>query len=415
MRSLFYIGLVIGVLCNSLAVNAQVHCGSDEKVSDLLERYPEYTQTITLIEQQAQEWITNNREKTSAVITIPVVVHVVYNNSTQNISYEQIASQIDVLNEDYRKLNANFSNTPSAFQGITADTEIEFCLAKKDPNGNWTDGVTRTETSIGNWNGSDLVKSTSDGGKDGWPHTKYLNIWVCNIGSGYLGYAYPPGVPGYLDGVVIGYKYFGKTGTVQSPYNKGRTATHEIAHWLGLSHLWGNGNDNANCNASDNVNDTPTQGEANFGCPSFPHESCSNGPNGDMFMNFMDYTNDACMTMFTQGQKQKMVAILNSARVGVKNSDAGCNVVGINEAVPQVEFQLYPNPTKDMFNLELVNTPNEPISYTLVNSIGAVVKSGYLSSQRTEFNVANYNAGIYFLTIETGQGQKTVKKLLITK
>ncbi len=409
MRSLivFFVSLFV-----STNLFAQVHCGTDEKLAQLIEKYPELKQARQLIEQQAQDWIANG-EKVSAVITIPVVVHVVYNTSTQNISNAQILSQLEVLNEDYRKLNANASNTPSEFQGLAADVEVEFCLASRDPNGNWTDGITRTETDVVNWNGSDLVKSTSDGGKDGWEPSKYLNIWVCNIGSGLLGYAYPPGVPSYLDGVVIGYKYFGKTGTLQPPYNKGRTTTHEIGHWLGLSHLWGNGLSNTNCNASDNVSDTPAQADPNYGCPSFPHESCNNGPNGDMFMNFLDYTNDACMTMFTTGQKQKMLAVLNSSRSGIKNSDVICATVGVAE-LDNNTFDIYPNPTNKQFTIELKELPHEPIFYTLVNSIGLVMARATLTEQVTQINIADYQAGVYFMTLETEQGQKAIKKLLIT-
>lgn len=414
MARIFSIILLSGLVFSSCYVKAQVRCSSDEKLRELLLKHPEYAQTRQLIEDQAQEWIANG-EKTAAVITIPVVVHVVYNTSSQNISDEQVRSQIEVLNEDYRKLNVDASNTPTEFQSKAADVEIEFCLASRDPNGNWTTGITRTQTDVANWNGSDLVKSTSDGGIDGWNPNKYLNIWVCNIGSGLLGYAYPPGVPNYLDGVVIGYRYFGKTGSLHPSYNKGRTTTHEIGHWLGLSHLWGNGQSNTNCNASDNINDTPVQGDANYGCPSFPHESCSNGPNGDMFMNFLDYVNDACMNMFTNGQKQKMQAILNGARSSIKNSNASCTAVGVNEIEISSTFEIYPNPANRQFTIELNDYPQEPIAYTLVNGIGAVVMSGVITGRKTQLDVSSNHAGIYFLSLETEQGQRTVKKLIITQ
>merc|ERR1711974_33936 len=156
------------------------------------------------------------------------------------------------------------------------------------------------------WNintNADDVKDSSKGGSDGWNRDSYLNIWVCNLSSGILGYAYPPGISANLDGVVIGYKYFGDQGTVSFPFNKGRTTTHEVGHWLGLSHVWGSG---GGC-TSDNINDTPLQDGPNYGCPNFPElSSCSgqdNGPNGDMFMNYMDYVDDRCMMMFSAGQK----------------------------------------------------------------------------------------------------------------
>lgn len=393
---------------------AQNRCSSDEKLKELMHDYPDYAQTRQLIKEQAQEWISNHgSEKTQAVITIPVVVHVVYANAQQNISDAQIWSQIQVLNEDYRKLNANFVNTPSEFLPVAADMEIQFVLAGIDPFGNPSSGITRTETTVANWNGSDLVKSTSDGGIDGWNRNKYLNIWVCNIGSGLLGYAYPPGAPSYLDGVVIGYKYFGTTGVLQSPFNKGRTATHEIGHWLNLDHPWGFNENNSNCTSDDGISDTPKLMEPNFGCPSFPHKTCTNNPdNGDMFMNYMDYTNDACMTMFTEGQKAEMHAVLNGPRAGIKNANIPA-AVNYPDAVGVLD--LYPNPTRGEFTLELKETPNEPITYTLVNSIGAVVMRGVLSNRLTRIEATNQQAGIYFLNIETGQGHRTVKKLLITR
>ena len=158
------------------------------------------------------------------------------------------------------------------------------------------------------------MKSSSSGGIDPWPQEDYLNIWVCNLSGGILGYATPPsGFNNPSDGVVVGYRYFGTTGVVQSPYNKGRTTTHEVGHWLNLDHLWGSF---GNC-GNDNVNDTPTQEEANYNCPGFPHNpnSCNtNNQNGDMFMNYMDYTNDACMNLFTEGQKSRMIAAINQYR-----------------------------------------------------------------------------------------------------
>ncbi|RYF77048.1 MAG: zinc metalloprotease, partial [Cytophagaceae bacterium] len=140
-----------------------------------------------------------------------------------------------------------------------------------------------------------------------------LNIWICNIGGGILGYAQFPGGSAATDGVVIGPQYFGNTGYVAAPYDKGRTATHEIGHWLNLRHIWGD----ASC-GNDLVADTPTQQTANYGCPSFPHVTCGNGANGDMYMNYMDYTNDPCMYMFTNGQTTRSRALFASD--GVRNT-----------------------------------------------------------------------------------------------
>ena len=277
-----------------------------------------------------QSWIQTQaafNSMNTTIISIPVVVHVVYYNSTENISTAQVQSQIDILNEDFRRLNADASNTPSIFQAVAADTEIEFCLATTDPNGNSTTGITRTSTSQTSFSTNDGVKYSSSGGVNAWNTAKYLNIWVCDISGGILGYAQFPGGPSSSDGVVCDYAYFGNIGTATSPYDLGRTATHEVGHWLNLRHIWGD----SNC-GNDFCNDTPEHSASNYGCPSYPSTSnCNgNGTSGDMFMNYMDYTNDACMNIFTQDQKTRMIACINNNRSGLltsngcSNADYGC-------------------------------------------------------------------------------------------
>ena len=194
----------------------------------------------------------------------------------------------------------------------------------------------RVQTTHGAFGMNSDVHSTSAGGADDWPNDDYLNIWVCNIEPGLLGYATPPSNwIGDGDGLVIGYQYFGRIGTVQSPYNKGRTATHEIGHWLNLDHVWGGGW--GSC-GDDNVSDTPTQEQENYSCPGYPHNpnSCSTtNPDGDMFMNYMDYTNDACMNLFTNGQKTRMLAAINQYRPNMLNHDLCAGTVGISETLNQ--------------------------------------------------------------------------------
>ncbi len=306
----------------STTLFAQNRCGTTEYQQQIESNHPEIAAKRIKLENNIQKWIQENPNyQQKVIITIPVVVHVVYNSPQQNISDAQVQSQIDVLNKDYRRTNIDNIMTPSVWTSIAADCEIEFCLANTDPNGNATTGITRTQTSQNSFSmQGDPVKSSSSGGKDAWSNNDYLNIWVCNLGSGLLGYATPPfGSIGSNDGVVIGYNYFGDMGTVQNPYNKGRTATHEVGHWLNLDHLWGGGF--GTC-GNDNINDTPTQEEENYGCPAFPHNANSCGTtnaNGDMFMNYMDYTNDACMNMFTQGQKTRMIAAINQSRQNLLN------------------------------------------------------------------------------------------------
>ncbi|SHL59181.1 GEVED domain-containing protein [Hymenobacter psychrotolerans] len=288
---------------------AQRQCASMDVLERQLATDPSLAQRLQNIEGQTRLFEANPTAQRGSALTgtIPVVVHVLYSNANENISDAQIASQIAVLNEDFRKLNADVSQTPAAFAGLAADVGLQFVLAKRDPNGNATTGIERKSTTKTTWGTADAMKSTSTGGLNAWPAGQYLNLWVCNIGGGILGYAQFPGGPASTDGVVIGPNYFGRTGYLSAPFNKGRTATHEVGHWLNLRHIWGD----ANC-GNDLVSDTPTQQTSNGGCPSFPRRTCGNTTNGDMFMNYMDYTDDACMYMFSTGQSTRMNALFAS-------------------------------------------------------------------------------------------------------
>lgn len=246
-----------------------------------------------------------------------------------NISDAQIQSQIAVLNEDFRRLNADRFNTPAAFAGVASDPNIEFRLACVDPNDNNTNGIHRVQTNINsftvvvNANGSineqaSRIKFTAQGGTNAWATDRYLNIWVCNISPDVngqlLGYAQFPfdfTTSPNTDGVVILNTAFGRVGNLRFQYDQGRTTTHEVGHWLNLFHIWGD--DGAACSGSDQCGDTPNQGGANqSNCPGFPHVSCTNAPNGDMFMNYMDYTIDGCKNIYTQDQTNRMRAVFAS-------------------------------------------------------------------------------------------------------
>ena len=251
----------------------------------------------------------------------PVVcLHVVWNTPQQNISDRQINSQIDVLNRDFRRTNPDVNNTPAPFLPLTADARVEFFLANVDPNGAPSTGINRRQTTVASFGSDDAVKSQATGGASAWPADRYLNIWVCQLGGGLLGYAQFPGGPAATDGVVILQSAFGTTGTAAPPFHLGRTATHEIGHWLNLNHIWGD--DGTGCSGTDNVADTPNQAGGNIGTPTFPHVSCGNGPNGDMFMNYMDYVDDPAMFMFTAGQVTRMQACLDGPRSSI-GTEAG--------------------------------------------------------------------------------------------
>ncbi len=334
MKNLFYIFFLLLPLAafsqesdNAIVQNNR-NCATMEVYDRLVKEDPDYAKRLDNIESEIQEYIKNNPEPGRLVINIPVVVHVVYKTSAQNISDAQILSQIGILNADYRKLNADVSRVPSVFTSSVADCQINFCMASRTPTGTATNGITRTQTNKTSFSTNDGVKKASTGGHDARDRNKYLNIWICNLSNGVLGYAQVPGGPAATDGVVIGYKYFGNTGQATYPFNKGRTATHEIGHWLNLRHIWGD--DGTACTGSDLVSDTPNQGSEYYGCPSFPQITCSNGPNGAMFMNYMDYTDDACMYMFTLGQASRMTAALNGTRVSLLTSN-GCTAPAPNQ------------------------------------------------------------------------------------
>jgi len=320
----------------------------------LLRTNPAYARARTASENIHFAVQTGQRPLTRAAITtIPVVVHVVHHTAAQNIPQEQIESQIDVLNLDYRMANPDVRSVPPPYSAVVADARIQFALATTDPSGAATDGITRTSTRKASFSDDDRVKSAATGGADPWPADRYLNIWVVPrltsaIGD-LLGYAQFPGAPAATDGVVILHSAFGTNGTASAPYNLGRTTTHEVGHWLNLRHIWGD--DGNGCNGDDFVADTPNQGGPNYGTPAFPHVSCANGPTGDMFMNYMDYVNDAAMFMFTVGQAVRMQTCLEFDRNSIGSAAAapasetpGPSKLQPGDGVPNLPFSASPAP-----------------------------------------------------------------------
>jgi hypothetical protein len=323
-----------------------------------IEANPERAQNLQQIEKQTAKWISDHQGewKDGELLTIPVVVHVIYNNSTENISDAQVLSQITVLNDDFRRLNSDQDNEWAQ----AADTEIEFCMATVDPDGNATNGITRTSTNQSSFGTNDQMKFNSSGGKDAWPAGDYLNVWVCDISGGILGYAQFPGGPASTDGVVIDYQYYGTIGTATSPFDLGRTGTHEVGHWLNLRHIWGDGG----CGVDDFVGDTPTSDAPNYGC-ALGHTSCGST---DMVQNYMDYSDDACMNIFTAGQRDRMQALF-----GPGGSRQSLMTSGACGATPPPPPGCDDNEVTVTINLD--NYPEET-SWQLTNSGGSVVASG---------------------------------------
>lgn len=278
----------------------QRQCGSMIVLSEQLAADPTLQSRMDAIENHTNRFIANGGAKAFRInaagkIEIPVIVNVLYRLAEDNISDAQIQSQIAVLNEDYNATNADVANTPAIFAGVVADIDVQFVLA----------GVNRKYSSKRSWRTNDDMKKSSKGGIDPTDPAHNLNLWCVNNMGSILGYAQFPGGSPATDGVVIAHNYFGRTGVVSAPYDKGRTATHEVGHWMNLRHIWGD----ANC-GNDFVNDTPVAQTSNFGCPAFPKVSaCGTDGHAEMTMNYMDYTDDACMYMFTSGQKDRMMAI----------------------------------------------------------------------------------------------------------
>jgi Pregnancy-associated plasma protein-A len=280
-------------------------CGAMAAHMMLLERFPSFRAS-----QMRLEGATEKRRETgddiskAKIVTIKTVVNVVYNTDQQNIATAQIDSQIAAMNRDFRGTNPDRSQTPTPWKGLVTDARIQFKLVK----------VTRTRTSQATFTHDDGVKRSNTGGIAPFEPKANLNLWVCALSGGLLGYAQFPGGPIASDGVVINYRAFGTSGTAQPPFNKGRTATHEVGHYLNLRHIWG---DTPDCSGSDMVADTPNCAGPNYGTPAFPVVTCNNGPNGDMFMNYMDYVDDAVMVMFTTQQVLRMRTALETARAGL--------------------------------------------------------------------------------------------------
>ena len=302
------------------------HCMTFEKTVEMKAANPLLGEQIRIAKNQIDAYYNDpaNFSSRQGIITIPVVYHVMHNGepvgTLPNVSDAQLISQITQLNKDYRRLNSDTNLIPSVWKNLAADCQIEFCLASVDPSGASTSGITRHSMgSSGTW--SDARKTATT-----WDRNKYLNIWIATIGGGTLGYTMIPGGPADQDGVVIDPLYIGVGGSSSAPFNKGRTASHEIGHWLGLDHTWGD--DGTACTGTDGIEDTPNQAGENYGCPTFPQtDACSPTSPGVMYMDYMDYTDDGCMFMFTNAQKNKMLSVLNTVRSAIKTSN-GCGTLG---------------------------------------------------------------------------------------
>jgi hypothetical protein len=281
----------------TIAQPQQRICAAQDVLEEQMATDPTLRQKMNDLELFTQRYVSGdvNASLSTDTIRIPVVFNVLYRTAAENVSDAQLKSQIDVLNQDFQGYNSDVKNIPAIFSSVKAGfIPVKFVLSS----------VVRKSTTLTSWTSNDNMKSSAKGGISPTTPTTKLNIWVCTLGGGLLGYAQFPGGRTATDGVVLLNTATGKVGTARAPYGLGRTATHEVGHWLNLRHIWGD----ANC-GTDNVGDTPQHNASNSGCPSYPHYSTCNGKPIEMTMNYMDYTNDACMYMFSAGQKARMLAL----------------------------------------------------------------------------------------------------------
>jgi hypothetical protein len=389
-----------------------------------------------------------NGKKISVSYNIPVIFHIIHSGqavgNTYNISQAQVNSQIRILNEAFRKTNTDQSTyvTQAGLSSLAADCEISFCAATVDTAGNalTEPGIDRILASSKGWTNpgySDSYIETTIKPNSVWNSSKYLNIWILNFSDPQeLGYAQFPTVPSAstptigdlagsgldgpakTDGVVFGYKYIGDIGTATAPFNKGRTAVHEIGHWLGLWHIWG---DESGCSGTDYVADTPNQGGENYTCPAtngaVVTDACTATSPGVNYQNYMDYSDDKCMVMFTEGQKARMQACMQYCpRRAALVTSTVCNAVGIKENQSTIELSIYPNPSEGELFVDLKMADAQDFTISVVNTLGQTikeVKQVQSNGGKIKIDLSDKNTGVYFVTLKSKSGGSKVKRIVL--
>lgn len=430
---LLFTGLIVANFTFSQNI---VKCFSHEAVQFAAQNDPTF---MDRYEQQFQDAkiAGKNSFLAKSEYVVPVVVHIVYNKPGENLPDSVVHDQIRVLNEDYNRLNADTVNMRDVFNPVAGSPKIKFVLVSRDPDGNPTTGITRTETTTtsfmdmlgfigGDMTSIEKIKSTADGGIDPWDQNKYLNIWVGNIGISFggqemtalLGYATPPaGLPhwpagstaGLSDGVVISHKVFGSNNpdplTEQGYVVKGRTTSHEVGHYLGLRHIWG---DAQNCNEDDGVEDTPNATDQSQSDCDTSKNSCVDDIPGigdlpDMVENFMDYSAETCQNSFTKGQVEIMRGVLDGPRYDLVNDNEHLLVAELDI----ITSTIYPNPTVTSVTMSFSKSPDHIVIYD-VN--GKLVKSISTTNTLLTFDVTNLQAGVY--TVKYGAQLNNTQKLV---
>ena len=421
-------------------LNAQVFnkCMTPEAIHYQESLTPGYINQVNTVFDNAKAYSANNIEKSNHLYTIPVVVHIVYNAPEQNLHDSVVLNQIKTLNEDYNRQNADTVNMRPDFDIVKGSPQIEFVLAQIDENGLPTTGITRTLTSqpsfgsfaiiTGDFTDLEKVKSTADGGHDPWDQSRYLNIWVCNMSvdvfgtevTALLGYATPPdGLPnwppgstnGMSDGVVIQYQAFGSNNpnvldAGAGPINVlGRTSSHEVGHYLGLRHIWGDGD----CTAQDGIDDTPNaDAQSNSDCD-ITKNTCTDNIQGtdlpDMVENYMDYSAESCQNTFTKGQVDLMHGVLENERYDLTHN----NPAGVNELVA-FNWSVYPNPASESITISSASVLSEVRIYDLS---GMIVDKVDLSSTDQSIDVSKLGRGMYLIEVVNVSQKRESKRIVV--
>lgn len=337
-----------------------------------------------------------NKSLARANIPIPVVFHILWHDESENVNDALIFSQLEALNRDFNEQNEDIDKIPNEFKDKIGNVGIHFCLALKGDE----IGIIRKQVTIPEFGTSDDLFYTNRGGSDAWDSDKYLNIWIVNTGTVIAGYGtYPLQTPPEKSGVVVHPKYFGINN--HQKYGKGRIVVHEVGHYLGLKHPWGDDN---NCETDDEIEDTPPQKKGYTGCPVYPKKGCSNS---EMFMTFMDYVDDDCMYMFTKGQKERMIYTIENYRKGLMSANSFCT---LNNSKKAYKFNLYPNPFNDFFTLFFEETYQDFVTIEIFDMLGKKVYSEKrFLQEKLLFTPSNLSKGLYFLKIKD-QSIKLIKQ-----
>ena len=388
-------------------VNRQV--SEDISLKDKLEQVDVFTRERTNSTASAQR--VNGIPE---IITVPVVFHVLYHTQEQNLQRSGIDLLIAALNRDFNKRNTDTSKIPSVFKPYATSMGFEFKLATMDPQGRVTDGVIKKYTPIPYWMSDDKMKFSASYGDDAWDSKSYLNIWICNM-KDVLGYSTFPGMDPLKDGVVLSIEDIRRPRGTTPRINDLRTIVHEVGHWVNLYHIWGEGY----C-GDDKVDDTPKQSSYTPGCPSGTRVTCSNGPIGDMYMNFMDFTDDVCMNMFTNGQRKRARTIFEAG--GPRNSilySKGLNTPMVEYGAALPDFypkwyyaQVYPNPAATSIKIYFdyderwIGKKMEVLDMS-----GRIVFNKIIGSRIETIDVNRLTAGVYFIRAEK-EGEKLYAKFV---